>query len=150
MSRTRMPWWLLTVMLSFGCAGPKAYLGKGDGPWLVYERTPCFGPCPAFELEVDVDGSARFHGRRNIRPEGNQVAIWSDGDMRAIAEAAHEVGFRTKTGRYDNPLVTDLPSKKIILGGHDLLDRVDGPDVDALYAALDSLISITEWIPTGH
>jgi len=133
-----------------GCAGPKTYLASGDEPWLVYERTPCFGPCPAFELEVDRTGAARFHGRRNVKPEGNQVATWSEQDMQAVADAAHAVDFRTKTGRYDNPLVTDLPSKHIRLAGHDVVDRFEGPDIEALYSVLDSLLETTEWIPTGH
>ena len=80
-----------------GCAGPRAYLATSDGPWLVYERTPCFGPCPAFELEVDRNGSARFHGRRNVTPEGNQVATWSEEDRQAVADAAHAV--RSGTSR---------------------------------------------------
>jgi hypothetical protein len=133
-----------------GCAGPKTYLASDDEPWLVYERTPCFGPCPTFELEVDRTGVARFHGRRNVKPEGNQVANWSEQDMQAVADAAHAVNFRTKTGRYDNPLVTDLPSKHIRLAGHDVVDRFEGPDIEALYSVLDSLIETTEWIPTGH
>ena len=140
-----------TLLLTFsGCAGPKAYLTTSDGPWLVYGRTPCFGPCPAFELEVDRNGSARFHGRRNVTPEGNQVATWTEKDMQAVADAAHAVAFRTKTGRYDNPLISDLPSKHIRLAGFDVVDRIDGPDIEALYTVLDSLLEATEWIPTGH
>ncbi len=117
---------------------------------MIYERTPCFGPCPVFELEVSRNGTARFRGGRNAEPNGHHMATWSKETRQAIAEVANGVRFKSKVGRYDNPLITDLPAKRIQLAGHDLYDRFDGPDIDALYTALDSLISTTDWIPSGH
>ena len=144
-------WWTVPALLFVaGCAGPNQYLPKGNNTWLVYERTPCFGPCPAFELEVSTDGTARFHGGRNAEPNGHHVATWSNEARHTVAEVAHAVRFKSKVGRYDNPLITDLPAKHIQLAGHDLYDRFDGPDIDALYTTMDSLISTTNWIPSGH
>jgi len=99
---------------------------------------------------VSTDGTARFHGGRNAEPNGHHVATWSNEARHTVAKVAHAVRFKSKVGRYDSPLITDLPAKHIQLAGHDLYDRFDGPDIDALYTTLDSLISTTNWIPSGH
>ena len=131
------------------CAGPSAYLKTNTEPWLRYERTPCFGPCPAFILEVDSDGRARYNGRRNVAQEGTFRGQWSKAQIQRVAETAHEVAFKDKAGVYDNPMVTDLPTKRILLSGMAFVDRVDAPPVDALYTLMDSLISVTDWAPEG-
>ena len=50
---------------------------------------------------------------------------------------------------YDNPLVTDLPTKRILLGGCVFVDRIEAA-MDDLYGVLDSLISVTDWATTGQ
>ena len=131
------------------CAGPSAYLKTNTEPWLRYERTPCFGPCPAFILEVDSDGRAQYNGRRNVVQEGTFRGQWSKAQIQRVAEMAHEVAFKDKAGVYDNPMVTDLPTKRILLSGMAFVDRIDAPPVDALYTLMDSLISVTDWTPEG-
>ena len=69
--------------------------------------------------------------------------------MQRVAQTAHEVAFKDKVGVYDNPMVTDLPTKRILLSGMVLVDRIDAPPVDALYILMDSLISVTGWSPEG-
>ena len=139
--------WMVLALAS--CSGPAAYLKTDTEPWLRYERTPCFGPCPAFILEVDSEGQARFNGRRNVTPEGVFKGQWSAADLKRVAEAAHDVALKDKAGVYDNPMVTDLPTKRILLSGIVFVDRIDAPPVDRLYAVLDSLISSTGWTPEG-
>lgn len=140
---------LLVAAVLGGCAGPSQYLKPADGVWLRYERTPCFGPCPAFLLEVDAEGRARFHGRRHATPEGQHEAQWDAATLRGIAEAAHQVSLRNHAGTYDNPMVTDLPAKRLTLGATSLIDRMDGPPIGAFYDHLDSLIARTPWVPSG-
>ena len=131
------------------CAGPTAYLKTDSEPWLRYERTPCFGACPSFILEVHSDGQARYNGRRNVAQEGIFSSQWTEAQMQQVAQTAHEVAFKDKVGVYDNPMVTDLPTKRILLSGMVLVDRIDAPPVDALYILMDSLISVTGWSPEG-
>jgi hypothetical protein len=107
----------------------------------------CFGPCPAFELEVDADGSARFNGRAHIQPEGPHTGKWSTEELEELAEIAHDIRLDEKAGTYDNPRIMDLPATRLVFGPHRVLDRINGPDLTALYARLDSLISTTEWTP---
>lgn len=141
---------LPVLVLVVGCNGPAAYLQTDEEPWLRYERTPCFGPCPAFILEVESSGHVRYNGQRNVTHEGTFRALWDEPTQKAVARAAHEADFKQKAGVYDNPLVTDLPTKRILLGGHVFIDRVDAPSMEGLYSVLDSLISITHWTASEH
>ncbi|MBK12077.1 MAG: hypothetical protein CL849_00925 [Crocinitomicaceae bacterium] len=99
---------------------------------------------------MSTDGTAWFHGGRNAEPNGHHLATWGNEERQIVAEKAYGVRFKSKAGRYDNPLITDLPARHILLAGCDLYDRFEGPNIDALYTALDSLISTTDWIPSEH
>lgn len=139
--------WLAFGLFFASCAGPKQYLKGETAPLLSYSKSMCFGPCPAFTLEVNSDGSARFNGRAHIQPEGAHTGTWSLEDLQFLAELAHASRLDQKTGTYDNPMVTDLPSTQLTMGSYRVLDRMNGPDLSALYNALDSLISVTNWVP---
>lgn len=138
------------LLTAAACSGPNRYLSSDSEPWLQYERSPCFGPCPAFTLTVEANGHARFSGRRNASPEGKHEAQWSQQDLQILAVTAHAVQLHRHEGRYDNPLISDLPSVTLQFGGVTVFDRVDGPPIDALYKSLDSLIAATAWTPSGH
>ena len=137
----------LMVALSSGCHGPKKYLSVKEGPLLSYSRSMCFGPCPAFTLTVESDGEARYHGRANVNVMGMHRALWPTSHLTTLAEIAAELRLDQKTGVYDNPLVMDLPAKQLTFGGHQVMDRMNGPDLERLYTALDSLIQATAWAP---
>ena len=107
-----------------------------------------FGPCPAFILEVNSDGDARYNGRRNVKFEGTFRGRWDDSASRGRSRPSS--GLKRKAGVYDNPLVTDLPTKRILLGGCVFVDRIEAPPMDDLYGVLDSLISVTDWATGGQ
>ena len=135
------------MMCCAACHGPRAYLSGDDTPWLSYQRTMCFGPCPAFTLEVASDGSAAYHGKANVDRTGTYTGNWSQDQLLAIAAIAAAIRLDRKAGVYDNPMITDLPATRISLGRYEVMDRVNGPDLSALYTALDSLIDLTPWTP---
>ena len=110
----------------------------------------CFGQCPAFTLEVQLDGTASFKGRAHIKPLGEHQAQWSPSDLELLAQTAAEIRLHRWAGTYDNPMVMDLPATKLTLGKHTVFDRINGPDLDVLYRQMDSLIQATTWLPTGH
>lgn len=139
---------ILTAWIGLtACHGPKAYLNADQQPMLSYERTMCFGPCPSFRLEVDRSGDARFNGRVHTEPLGAHTATWSEEDIRTVANMAVETRLDRKAGTYDNPMIMDLPATRLSFGGFKVMDRIDGPDLEGLYALLDSLIAATDWTP---
>ena len=101
-------------------------------------------------LEVDRDGTARFNGRAHVRHEGAHVAHWPTEFLETAARRAHALDLAGHAGRYDNPMIMDLPAKTLSMGGHEIYDRYGAPDMGALYQTLDSLISLTDWQPAGH
>ncbi len=139
--------WAFVLVCCTACHGPKSYLAVKEGPLLSYSRSMCFGPCPAFSLSVEANGQAQYTGRANVDWIGVHTGQWSEPNLSALAQIAADLRLDQKAGVYDNPLVTDLPSKRLSFGGHEVLDRINGPDLDRLYVALDSLIEATAWTP---
>ena len=143
----KLPCICAAILCCVSCHGQRAYLSGGDAEWLSYQRTMCFGPCPAFTLTVAPDGSATYTGKANVERIGTYTADWSQEQMHEIASIAAAMRLDRKAGVYDNPLITDLPATQIALGPHEVMDRFNGPDLSGLYAALDSLIEVTPWTP---
>lgn len=137
----------LVLTLSSACHGPKSYLSVKKGPLLSYSKSMCFGPCPAFSLTVEDGGRALYTGRANVTFIGTHQAQWPASHLETLAHIAAEVRLDQKAGVYDNPLVMDLPAKRLSFGGHEVVDRMNGPDLERLYTALDSLIKATTWAP---
>ncbi len=137
--------WMALVLSS--CHPQGAYLKGSHTPLLRYERTMCFGPCPAFLLEVERNGAARFNGRSHVDHMGEHTAQWTQQDLKKLALVAEQTELDRKAGTYDNPMIMDLPAIRLFFGGYKVLDRVDGPDLSLLYAHLDSLIGATDWKP---
>ena len=148
---TRFTTWtaglILLGLMGWGCRGPKSFLKSDASPLLSYERTMCYGSCPAFKLDLQADGAVFFHGRAHTQPLGKYRAQWSPADLSKLAQTAVDVQLDKKAGTYDNPMIMDLPSTRLHFGEHRVLDRIDGPDLKAIYNVLDSLISASNWVP---
>ncbi|MCH1576606.1 MAG: DUF6438 domain-containing protein, partial [Flavobacteriales bacterium] len=138
------------IFLCSACHGPKTYLSVKEGPVLSYSRSMCFGPCPAFTLTVDADGQAQYNGKANVQNMGSHKAQWPESHLEGLAQTAAAMRLDQKAGVYDNPLVTDLPTTRLTFGKHHVMDRINGPDLEPLYTALDSLIKATAWTPDSN
>lgn len=79
------------------------------GPVLTFERTPCFGTCPAYTMQVFADGHVAYEGRRRVPMMGTKelkLPVSAVTDMLNQAKAAH---FEEFQARYSMN-TTDLPS----------------------------------------
>lgn len=97
-------------------ASKKAAVGSGKkatpteaGPVLTFERTPCFGTCPAYTMQVYADGRVAYEGRSNVPLMGKQelklpVAVVAD-----MLRQAKEAHFETFAGQYKSG-ISDMPS----------------------------------------
>lgn len=104
--------------------------GKTDSLFFTLERTPCFGTCKAYRIEVYRSGFVNYEGRRNAEPEGRHTARVSKDVMTALLAKAEEVSFFTMQDKYDAE-VTDLPSTivRVVGNGKDkkVIGRVGQP-----------------------
>ena len=57
------------------------------------QRTPCYGTCPIYKMEIFSDGSAFYHGERFVEKMGNYEFSVSKETLNYILKKADEIGF---------------------------------------------------------
>ena len=77
-------------------------------PVLTFERTPCFGTCPAYRLLVYADGRVAYEGRRAVPLMGKhdlKLPANAVAEMLQQAKVAHFEGFEKQytSGATDMP-----------------------------------------------
>ena len=134
-----------TAGTTFGSASDKLFFSL--------QRTPCFGTCPAYTVEIDADGSARYTGRSNAPREGDFTGQVDKSTMQALFDRASSIGFFGFQDKYDGP-VTDLPSTiiRVNANGQDkkVVGRVKTPLTFRPFAEFaDSLLEAVTWTKVG-
>lgn len=96
--------------------GPTA----ADSLVFVLQRTPCFGHCPAYRIEVFRSGYATFNGVVHVENMGPHEGRVEPGILRELVQKADSIGFHRMLDAYDAD-VTDLPSAivRIVADGRD-------------------------------
>jgi len=74
------------------------------------ERTPCFGRCPTYKMEIYSDGFVTLNGIRNVDMVGTYTTSITQAQMDTILQQAREIGFFTFEDKYDDGMISDLPS----------------------------------------
>ena len=76
---------------------------------ITFERTRCFGTCPAYKLTLRSDGSAEYEGIAFVDREGRSTAKDMGHFFERMAQLARAIDFMKFEQKYSKP-VTDLPS----------------------------------------
>ncbi|WP_310393534.1 DUF6438 domain-containing protein [Hymenobacter sp.] len=91
-------------------AAARAAKAKNDpGPVLTFERTPCFGFCPAYTMQVFADGRVAYEGRRAVPLMGQKEFRLPAGTVADMLRTAKEAHFEQFQDRYSRN-TSDLPS----------------------------------------
>jgi len=114
---------------------------------LFYRRTACFGMCPSFDFVVRRSGTAFYKGRNFVDLIGTYQGSTSEESIIQIIAKANELRYDTLQREYDNRLVSDLPSVQTEINGQLVINRYQGPNLNELYTALDSMIARIDWRP---
>ncbi len=117
---------------------------------LYYERTPCFGMCPIFKLEVFQSGKARFEGKNYTELIGIYSSQFTLQEMDKINAVANRIGFFQFQEKYDNPAIQDFPTITVALYKEEKLkyvvNKYKGPkELNELYTLLDKIIDEKQW-----
>jgi hypothetical protein len=74
-------------------------------------RTPCFGRCPAYTVEIAHDGKITWTGEKSVQVVGGAHAEIPAGDLRQLARAVEAAHFfdLDETGRPASPECTREP-----------------------------------------
>jgi len=150
--------WILTAIacLLWGCAVNAGAPSTTQALPFHYQKTMCFGPCPAFTFTVSASGAASLDIIRPLREAplnalepGRYSAQLENviGWNQKITAAASAVNHNRLDSLYDNPRVTDLPATITIYNGKSVTNRYNGPDLTTLYAVLDEAMAALKWHP---
>lgn len=78
-------------------------------------RTPCFGRCPTYTMKIYMDGFVEFNGIRDTEMIGTYTTTISEDKITAILQKAEEIQFFTFDDKYDDGMITDLPSTTTVI-----------------------------------
>lgn len=121
-----------------------------DSPVVIrLERTPCFGGCPVYSIEIHADGTVTYDGLRFVDVMGEQTSEISTETVDLMLERFEALGFFDWNEKYTEYTVTDLPSAitSVTLDGEThTIERYDG-DSSAPIALpyLENWIDIVTW-----
>ncbi|GAB3850116.1 hypothetical protein GCM10028822_15070 [Hymenobacter terrigena] len=90
-------------------ATTKAATPTPAGPVLTFERTPCYGKCPAYIMQVYADGRVAYEGRHSVPIMGKKDLKLSVSTVTDMLRQAKEAHFETFEKEYLSG-ATDLPS----------------------------------------
>ncbi len=79
------------------------------GPVLTFERTPCFGTCPGYVMQVYADGRVAYEGRRAVPMMGQKELRLPVAAVNEMLRTAKEANFDQFKDRYSQ-YTSDLPS----------------------------------------
>lgn len=155
------------VLTGCATAGTHAPHGQTQGSFpaiqnqaslvIALERTPCFGFCPDYRVEVHGDGTVVYDGRNFVDMKGRQTAHISAANVQRLVEAFRRADFFTLRDEYSGS-VTDLPTHRISIAFDgrsktitDYAGRMAGmPEaVSKLEMLVDEIAGTQQWIGKG-
>lgn len=125
--------------------------GKADSLFLYLERTPCFGTCKAYRIDLYRSGYATFDGRGHVEKMGLHSARIGADTLSTLLNLAEQYGFHGFESKYDAE-VTDIASTllRIAANGRDkqVLARVGQPQAfKKLVSEIEGLLLPVAWKP---
>lgn len=81
-----------------------------DSLAVYFEKTPCFGRCPVFKINVYKSGFATYEGLNFAEKMGLYAYRFSQEDLDKVYEMAKDIEYFELDSEYNDPRVTDLPA----------------------------------------
>lgn len=122
-----------------------------DSLFFRIDRTPCFGQCPVYRMDIYQSGWAVLEGRNFFDYKGTFKSRFSAAEMDEILSLAEQHGYFKFDHVYDAP-VTDLPSTTTILQTEEkeqwVYNRMNSPEqLRAFERAIEALVKARQWQP---
>ena len=117
--------------------------------FLSLQRSPCFGGCPVYLVEVSSDGTVRFKGERYVKVT-EPVTVKLDAAALAKLTALVEQSDFAKWKNYVAVTTTDMPTVVLTFRGktvqHYRGDEKAPEALTKLEDDLDALIGTDRWV----
>ena len=120
-----------------------------DSLFARIERTPCYGRCQTYRINIYKSGYVIYEGIRFVNKLGTYSTRINDRKIQSIINKANEIGYFDLEDVYDSP-VTDLPSTYTYLSvdgkKKTIKNRVRGPEkLREFEKYIDSVFEDMEW-----
>ena len=120
-----------------------------DSLFFRIDRTPCFGQCPTYTVNIYQSGHAQMEGKKFFDYEGFFATKFSEDELIRIEKMAIEYGYAKMDHVYDAP-VTDLPSTTTILRTEKIqqwvYNRMNAPDeLRTFEREMETMIKDKQW-----
>ena len=116
------------------------------------ERTPCFGMCPAYSVDLTANGTISWVGKMFVKDTGNATAHATPATVLVLQSAALDANFFSMDSVY-NPNVADCPGALTTVTYQGVTKRIVDNQCGAAPAALrdyekliDSLLGTGQWV----
>jgi hypothetical protein len=106
-------------------------------PVAVYQKTSCFGNCPAYVIEIFRDGTVTWNGHANILPLGKKKGKVGLDVYAKLEEKAQAIGFLKLNNAYPEDKIEDAAATVIYM-------NLDGTDkqVRNVFGAPEGLVEL--------
>lgn len=116
---------------------------------IAYEKTPCFGRCPVYEVRVYRSGFATYEGKNFTEKMGRFTGKLTPDQIDRILEKAGSIDYFSLKNEYNSD-VTDLPSTytTIVQNGEKkrIRARASYPDeLRELHETMESVFDQVTW-----
>ena len=126
-------------------------------PVITLERTPCFGTCPVYRLEITADGLVTFEGARFVATSGVQYGTISPEAVADLLDAFESTGYLGWEDEYKTQFVTDMPTVITSVTIDGVTKRIEhyhgdqnAPEaLDALEDLVDETVNVRQWTETA-
>lgn len=155
-----MPFSTATRALAIAAAAALSNCAKTQSfSTVTFERTPCYGTCPVYKVNVNGNGDVKFEGIRNVDSVGTFTGHIDAAAVAKLAGAFEDAKYFSLQSKYDHttcaPYATDAAriltsvstpeqSKSI---DHDLGCGSAAPGaLPDLYRKFDEIVGTSRWI----
>jgi len=120
-------------------------------PIITFEKTPCFGNCPVYKLEIYKNRKMHLSNTKYLKVgEGDFSAKLKRKEYKAILNQFQEINFLQLKDQYITKNVSDLPTRYITLAAQGktktVMDYSGAPEqLTKLEDQLQQLIDQTNW-----
>src|SRR5215210_1852938 len=76
---------------------------------ITLKRTPCYGPCPVYEVTVSGTGEVEYFGEAHVARAGTHRWKISRRRLQRLAEAFDRANYSRLEDRYTSREFTDAP-----------------------------------------
>jgi hypothetical protein len=114
MNSTVLYFVVCALLISSLCCCKISNSSKNTSQQLIasIERTPCFGKCPAYKIDIFENGDVTYFGNNFVDSIGKFTTLFTEKERREILNLFTEAGFTTlpKILPDNTPIPTDIPS----------------------------------------